>query len=134
MQAKGVGELKYRWNASGVAVIKEVVPGKLLLKRSQNSGTLHVTLALSNGGAAIASRATITVQEPAKDAWVERMPDKDEKPVDNQFYARDDKNEGTLYYNGTLPSPPAPLPSTGEGRNCPRPATPSLPLPKGRGD
>jgi len=22
--------------------------------------------------------------------------------VDNQFYARDDKNEGTLYYNGTL--------------------------------
>ena len=30
------------------------------------------------------------------------MPDKDEKPVDKQFYARDDKNEGTLYYNGIL--------------------------------
>ncbi len=30
------------------------------------------------------------------------MPEKDEKPEDNQFYARDDKNEGTLYYNGTL--------------------------------
>lgn len=102
LQAKGVGELKYRWNASGVAVIKEAVPGKLLLKRAQNSGTLHVTLALSNGGAAIASRATITVQEPAQDAWVERMPDKDEKPVDKQFYARDDKNEGTLYCNGIL--------------------------------
>ena len=33
MQAKGAGELKYRWNASGMAVIKETVPGKLLLKR-----------------------------------------------------------------------------------------------------
>jgi hypothetical protein len=33
---------------------------------------------------------------------VQRTPDKDEKPVNNQFYARDDKNEGTLYYNGTL--------------------------------
>ena len=30
------------------------------------------------------------------------MPAKDEKPEENQFYARDDKNEGTLYYNGTL--------------------------------
>ena len=132
LQAKGVGELKYRWNASGVAVIKEAVPGKLLLKRSQNSGTLHVTLALSNGGAVIASRATITVQEPAQDAWVERMPDKDEKPVDNQFYARDDKNEGTLYYNGTLPSPPAPLPSTGEGSKLPSPGdSVAAPFPKG---
>jgi hypothetical protein len=102
LQAKGVGELKYRWNASGVAVIKEAVPGKLLLKRAQNNGTLHVTLTLSNGGAVIASKAAITVQEPAKDAWVERTPDRDEKPVDNQFYARDDKNEGTLYYNGIL--------------------------------
>ncbi len=33
---------------------------------------------------------------------MQRTPGKDEKPVDNQFYARDDKNEGTLYYNGTL--------------------------------
>ncbi|MCX6872861.1 MAG: DUF2341 domain-containing protein [Verrucomicrobia bacterium] len=27
---------------------------------------------------------------------------KDEKPVDHQFFARDDRNEGTLFYNGTL--------------------------------
>ena len=32
-------------------------------------------------------------------------PTRIEKPVDNQFYARDDKNEGTLYYNGTLSEP-----------------------------
>ena len=36
---------------------------------------------------------------------MQRIPEKDEKPEDNQFYARDDKNEGTLYYNGTLDQP-----------------------------
>ena len=102
MQAKGAGELEYRWAASGLAVIKEAAPGKLLLKRAQNSGTLDVKLVLSNGGEAVSSTATVAVKEPQKDTWVQRTPDKDEKPVNNQFYARDDKNEGTLYYNGTL--------------------------------
>jgi len=102
MQAKGAGELKYSWTVSGMAVIEESAPGKLLLKRAQNSGTLNVKLALSNGGTEVSSAATILVKEPKKDAWVQRTPDKDEKPVANQLYARDDKNEGTLYYNGTL--------------------------------
>ncbi|MEI6675705.1 MAG: DUF2341 domain-containing protein [Verrucomicrobiota bacterium] len=102
LQAKGVGELKYHWSASGLAVIKEVAPGKLLLKRAQNTGTLNVKLTLSNGGAEVAATTTLTVKEPAKDVWVQRVPAKDEKPVDNQFYARDDKNEGTLYCNGSL--------------------------------
>ncbi len=102
MQAKGAGELKYNWTVSGMAVIKEIVPGKLILKRAQNSGTMTVKLAVSNGGTEISAAATILVKEPEKDAWVQRTPDKDEKPEDNQFYARDDKNEGTLYYNGTL--------------------------------
>ena len=43
MQAKGAGELKYAWTVSGIAVIKEIVPGKLILKRAQNSGTMTVT-------------------------------------------------------------------------------------------
>jgi len=102
LQAKGVGELKYHWSVSGLAVIKEVAPGKLLLKRAQNSGTLGIRLTLSNGGAEVAATTMLTVKEPAKDAWVQRVSAKDEKPVDNQFYARDDKNEGTLYCNGSL--------------------------------
>ena len=40
--------------------------------------------------------------EPKADPWVERIPEKDEKPEDGQFYARDDKNECRLYYNGRL--------------------------------
>jgi hypothetical protein len=48
--------------------------------------------------------AQVVVKEPKKDAWVQRMPDKDEKPVDHQFFARDDSNEGTLFYNGMLGS------------------------------
>ena len=102
MQARGAGELKYHWTVSGGAVIKETAPDKLVLKRSQYSGKITVRLALNNGGADFAATTSILVTEPRKDAWVQRTPEKDEKPEDNQFYARDDKNEGTLYYNGTL--------------------------------
>jgi hypothetical protein len=105
MQAKGVDNQNYTWTVSNIAVIKEIAPGKLILKRAQNSGNMAVMLAVSNGGAEVTGATTIRVQEPAKDAWVERTPAKDEKPDDNQFYARDDKNEGTLYYNGTLDRP-----------------------------
>jgi hypothetical protein len=102
MQAKGVGNQNYTWTVSNIAVIKEIAPGKLILKRAQNSGKMTVRLVINNGGAETASEVTIIVKEPKKDAWVQRIPAKDEKPEDNQFYARDDKNEGTLYYNGTL--------------------------------
>ena len=99
-QQKQVGESKYEWKVSGLAVIKSIEPGKLILKRSQNSGKLTVTAVINNGGKPVEQSVQIAVQEPKKDAWVQRTPEKDEKAVDNQFYARDDKNEGTLYYNG----------------------------------
>ena len=103
--ARGAGTLKYAWTVSDIAVIKEIVPGKLILKRAQNSGNLAVTLSVSNGGAEIVSAATIVVKEPAKDAWVQRKPGKDEKLSDNQFIAREDGGEGTLYCSGTLAEP-----------------------------
>ena len=102
MQAKGSATLKTQWSVSGLAVINEEGPGKLILKRSQNSGKLSVTAIVSNGGKPITQSIQIAVKEPAKEAWVQRAPGQDEKPVDNQFFARDDNNEGTLYYNGTL--------------------------------
>ena len=102
MQAKGAGDVNVEWSVSPFAVIKEAVPGKLLLKRAQNSGTLTVTATASNGGKPVTQSATIVVTEPKSDPWVARTPEKDEKPEDGQFYARDDKNEGTLFYNGAL--------------------------------
>ena len=102
MKAKGSGELIYSWDVSGLAAIKKVAPGKLILTRAQNSGKMVVTATINNGGKATTQNITLQVTEPKKDAWVQRTPAKDEKPVDGQFYARDDKNEGTLYYNGTL--------------------------------
>ena len=102
LQAKGGGELTYEWTFPSLLEIKAIEPGKLILKRARNSGTLPVTVAVSNGGKPVTQTVQIAVREPAKDAWVQRTPDKDEKPVDNQFYARDDTNEGALYYNGTL--------------------------------
>ncbi len=102
MKDKGAGELHSKWTVSGGAVTKEIAPDKLILKRSQSSGPITVTLAVDNGGATTVATAAIQITEPKKDAWVERIPAKDEKPEDGQFYARDDQNEGTLYYNGTL--------------------------------
>lgn len=105
MQAKGAANLRYRWVVSGLAVIKDVAAGKLLLHRAQNSGNVTVTAFISNGGEEISSTTTIIVEEPKKDAWVERIPANNEMPTDNQFYARDEKNEGTLHCNGTLIQP-----------------------------
>jgi hypothetical protein len=102
MQAKNADGLKTDWKVSGLAVIQEVAPGKLILNRAQNSGTMTVTARINNGGEPVARTARIVVNEPKKDAWVQRQPDKNEKPVDHQFFARDDKNEGTLFYNGSL--------------------------------
>lgn len=105
MTAKGAGNLKYTWAVSGLAVIKEALADKLILKRAQNSGKMVITLAINNGGAEIIKSISLDVKEPKKDVWVNRKPSADEKPMDNQFYARDDKNEGTLFYNGKLEQP-----------------------------
>ena len=103
MQAKSANKLNTTWTVFGLATIKEIAPGKLLLKRAQNSGMLTISARIDNGGEASVQSASIDVTEPKRDAWVLRIPAKDEKPDDNQFYARDDSNEGTLHYNGTLP-------------------------------
>ena len=102
LQAKGGGELTYEWTFPPLLEMKSIEPGKLILKRARNSGTLPITVAVSNGGKPVTQTVQIAVREPAKDAWVQRTPDKDEKPADNQFYARDDTNEGTLHCNGIL--------------------------------
>ena len=94
MQKAGVGELDYRWEVSGLATIKDEEPGKLVLSRAQNSGTMTVTLSLSNGGAAVTASTDVAVQEPETDAWVPWVPGDHEMPVEGQFYARDDSGQG----------------------------------------
>ncbi len=101
----GAADVRVEWSAGPLAVIQETVASKLRLLRAQNSGPLTVTVTLSNGGRAVTRSATIAVKEPATDAWVQRAPARDEKPEEGQFYARDDRNEGTLHYRGTLDKP-----------------------------
>ncbi len=102
LKAKGVGGIIYRWRVAGGAVTKEALPGKLVLKRSQYSGPITVTLYANNGGKDTVASTDIAVSEPVSDPWVQRIPNTNEKPVDNQFYARDDMDEGTLYYQGSM--------------------------------
>ena len=102
LRSAGVDALVVTWQVGDIAIGKEVLPGKLLLKRAQNSGQIRVTATVSNGGQPSMQSVTMQVTEPSQDAWVVRQPAADEKPEDGQFFARNDKNIGTLYYNGTL--------------------------------
>ncbi|MEI6607835.1 MAG: DUF2341 domain-containing protein, partial [Verrucomicrobiota bacterium] len=106
LQAAEVASLNYNWSVAGVAVARTItagtpsVSGVLTLTRSQGNGPMTVTLVLDNGGALISNNVTITVQEPASDAWLQRTPGANEKAVNNQFIARDpNTNLGTIYYN-----------------------------------
>lgn len=105
MRTADASKLNYKWSASGMAIIKEVIDGDLILERAQNSGQLTIKATISNGGSEVSSTIEIMVTEPTQDEWVYRKPTKDEKPQDNQFYAREDNNEGTLHYNGSLEKP-----------------------------
>ena len=77
-------------------------PASSSSSRRRNSGKLQLAVAVSNGGQSVTRAVEIAVNEPVSDPWVYRTPEKDEKPEEGQFYARDDKNEGTLFYNGRL--------------------------------
>ena len=67
------------WKVKDIAVTKEAVPGKLILTRAQNSGTIFVTATIDNGGKPVSRSVAIKVTEPKRDAWVVRKPEKDEK-------------------------------------------------------
>ena len=102
MKNAGAADFQAQWSAGPFAVIQEATAQKLILKRSQQSGTLDVTATISNGGLSVSQTIQIDVKEPDTDPWVARVPAKDEKPQEGQFYARDQSDHGTLYYNGTL--------------------------------
>jgi autotransporter-associated beta strand protein len=102
MQAAGFGSLNYNWSVSGVATTRSASNNVLTLTRSQGRGPMTVTLTIDNGGTLVSQSTIITVQEPASDAWTQRTPDANEKPVNKQFFARNPgTNLGTLHYNGT---------------------------------
>ena len=102
LKSAAARQIEYEWSVADLAVTRETAPGKLRLLRAQNSGTLTVVATARNGGSPIQQQVQIAVTEPASDPWVVRTPADDEKPVEHQFYARDDKNEGTLFYCGKL--------------------------------
>ena len=106
LEATGGTHVNYHWSVGGVAVTKQITPGTLTLTRSQGNGPMTATLTMDNGGFAISHSVTVNVQQPANDAWVQRTPDANEKPVTGQFFARDDTGKGTIYYNGTVTGTP----------------------------
>ena len=102
MKAAGAGSCITRWTVSGGAGDQAIAPGPadpqaLAVHRSDHR----------QGGDRQRRGGDRRIDTDPGDRAEKRSlgaadPEKDEKPEDNQFYARDDKNEGTLYYNGQL--------------------------------
>jgi hypothetical protein len=107
LEATGVAALNVHWQSEGPALVEQESPDGLLLERSQNSGRLIVAARIDNGGTPVVATTEILVTEPATDPWIEAPvdTDTDELPVDRQFFARNDKNVGTLHLRGRLDTP-----------------------------
>jgi hypothetical protein len=107
LQANNGTNFTYNWSTSGIAVTQTTSPGVMTFTRSQGSGVLTVTLTMNNGTENVIRSTTINVTEPATDPWVERTPLANEKPVTNQFFARNPfTNLGTIHYRGTQSGTP----------------------------
>lgn len=102
LQNAGAADVQIEWEVDPISVVKEIVPGKLRLIGAQKSGTVQINVIVSNGGAKVKKYLSFPVKVPEQLPWVARKPEANEKPEEGQFYARDDKNEGTLFYNGVL--------------------------------
>jgi len=100
--AAQAGDVRMKWQAGPCAVTKDVLPDRLRLLAAQKNGPLTVTATLNNGGAPVSRSVTIQVAQPAKNTWIERDAEDDEKPEEGQFYARNDRDAATLHYRGVL--------------------------------
>ncbi|MFM1769201.1 MAG: hypothetical protein RJA22_1730 [Verrucomicrobiota bacterium] len=105
LAAAGGTNLVARWTVTGLATTREVVDGRLRLRRAHRSGPLQVSLALHNGGGTVTQSVTIEVREPRREPWVVGPLPDEERPVDNQFFARNDRNEGIVRCRGRLEAP-----------------------------
>ncbi len=101
----GSPPVRVSWSVEPFAVVHDVEGDTLTLRRALHAGPLTVTLTLDNGGAPVRRSMTLQVKPPSQDPWVERPPGPAELPQDHQFYARDDRNRGTLWACGTLREP-----------------------------
>ncbi len=102
LQKAGASDVQIEWQVDPISVVKEIKPGKLRLLGARQSGIIQINVILSNGGAKVKQYLSFPVKLPASLPWLARKPEPNEKPEEGQFYARDDKNEGTLHYNGAL--------------------------------
>ena len=101
----GSPPVQVSWSVEPFAVVHDVEGDTLTLRQALHAGPLTVTLTLDNGGAPVRRSITLQVKPPTKAPWIERPPGPAELPQDHQFYARDDRNQGTLWACGTLREP-----------------------------
>jgi hypothetical protein len=103
--ASGASPLKTTWSVEPLATVREIRGHDLILKRALHGGRLTVTATLDNGGTPLRRSVTVSVRPPRHDGWVQQAPPSRDWPRDNQFYARDDRNRGTLFAAGSIEEP-----------------------------
>jgi len=102
LRTANASNITVTWSITPLATRYQTSSNQLTLLHAQASGPLRVSATIHNGGTSITQSVAINVQQPRQDRWVDRSPDRNEKPVDNQFYPRDLSNKATLFYCGTL--------------------------------
>ena len=106
LASTGGTSLNYKWSVGGVAASQTSSAGTMTLTYAHGNGPMVVTLIMDNGGWPTTHSITVNVQQPVSDAWVQRTADANEKPVDGQFFARDNSGYGKIYYLGTQSGSP----------------------------
>ncbi len=101
LASTGGTNLTYKWSIGGIAATQTTSGKSMTLTRAQGNGPMTVTLVMDNGGWPSTHTVTLNVQQPTNEAWVQRTPEANEKPVDGQFFARDSSGYGKIYYLGT---------------------------------
>lgn len=93
---------RFSWKVAGIATTREITSDRLRLLRAERAGSLTVTATLDNGGQPVTRTCRIAVDQPAPEAWINRSPEPDEFPIDNQFYVREPSGFGTVFWTGRI--------------------------------
>jgi len=114
LRAAKANDFKIGWSITGIPFAYETRADRIVLKGASQNGqvTLHaIPIRSDQYGSGAEANITITLPKPTgkktkqERPWVSRASDMTEQPEDNQFIARDDNDDGTLHYTGTLTEP-----------------------------
>lgn len=102
LAASGAPATRWTWEVEGMATTHEATNATLRLLRAHREGVVRVKAMASNGGRTMERSLAIPVKTPSRDPWIDRKPSEEERPEDNQFFARDDRGTAIVPWTGRV--------------------------------